>query len=76
MMAPTATQALRTLSTQGETQAGARSPRPPHPLVTYTHLKQPRTCLTPTSHIQRDIMTPSPATVPLKIPSISIHQSQ
>merc|ERR1719483_656546 len=43
MMAPTATQALRTLSTQGETQAGARSPRPPHPLVTYIPITGART---------------------------------
>merc|ERR1711892_1533006 len=76
MMAPTATQALRTLSTQGETQAGAHSPRPPHPLVTHTHLTRPMTYPTPTSHTQRDIMTPSPATVPQKIPAISLHQSQ
>merc|ERR1711892_79534 len=60
MMAPTATQALRTLFYQGETQAGARSPHPPHPLVTYTHLTGPRTCPTPTSHpqTQRDTMPP------------------
>merc|ERR1712106_942558 len=58
MMAPTATQALRTLSTQGETQAGARSPCPPHPLVTYTHLTRPRTYPTPTPQTQGDIMAP------------------
>merc|ERR1712106_906069 len=68
MMAPTATQALRTRSTQGETQAGAPSPPPPHPLVAYIPITGARTCPTPTPHpqTQRATTTPSPATVPLK----------
>merc|ERR1711892_1432554 len=54
MMAPTATQALRT--------------PPPHPLVTYIPITGAWTCPTPTPHpqTQRDTTTPSPATVPLK----------
>merc|ERR1711892_246934 len=50
MMAPTATQVLRTLFNQGETRAGARSPPPPPPLITL--LTGPRTCPTPPSHKQ------------------------
>merc|ERR1719483_1782446 len=76
MMATTATQALRTLSTQGETQAGVRSPHPPHLLVTYSHLTGPRTCRTPTSHKQRDTTTLSPITVPQINQATSILQSQ
>merc|ERR1711892_179071 len=76
MMAHTATQALRTLSTQGETQAGARSPPPLHLLVTYRNLKGPRTCHTPTSHKQRDTTTLYPITVPQINPATSILQCQ
>merc|ERR1711892_1115396 len=68
MMAPTATQALRTLSTQGETPAGAPSPPLPHPLVTYIPITGAGTCPTPPPppQTQRATTTPSPATVPLK----------
>merc|ERR1712106_454900 len=68
MMAPTATQVLHTLFSQGETQAGAPSQPPPHPLVTYIPITGVRTCPTPTPHpqTQRGTTTLSPATVPLK----------
>merc|ERR1712106_802002 len=76
MMAPTATQVLHTLFSQGETQAGARSPPPLHLLVTYRNLKGPRTCPTSTSHKQMDTTTLYPITVPQINRATSILQCQ